>query len=134
MALAAILPSALNPNWLIGAGALAVMGLVVPRCYLLTAVAFGFAWSALSLDLRTSKWIPASWEGQDLNVSGWVVGLPRIDERSQRFEFQADWIDREDIRHGHPRLLLSWYGKERIQPGQKWHFTVRLNRPRGPGE
>ena len=77
--------------------------------------------------------LPAELQGQDLLVSGTVIGLVDRDERRSRFSFA---IDSRDKRQGQPDLrllLLSWYDSQadNLVSGHRCNFIVRLRRPRG---
>jgi len=105
---------------------------------LLAGVLLGMSWGVYYGAERTAQWIPKAWEGEDIHVSGVVVSLPRVSELSQRFEFQvAEVLNCAQLNSNQTgceidgRLILSWYQKDIVRPGEKWHFKVRLNRPHG---
>jgi competence protein ComEC len=101
-------------------------------------LALGMSWGIYYGCERTAQWIPGAWEGLDISVSGVVVSLPRVNELSQRFELRVEEVMNCAELDPSPagcdiegRLILSWYQKEVVRPGEKWLFKVRLNRPHG---
>jgi competence protein ComEC len=86
-------------------------------------------------------------EGSDIEVTGTVASLPRRSAQGERFDFlveTARWRD-EPVRLP-SRLQLSWYGgvdaageggwsisarSPGLRAGERWRFTVRLQRPHG---
>ena len=108
---------------------------------LLTALALAiaaFATTDLRATARLAHTLPAALEGQDLAVTGRVVGLPQETLTATRFMFE---VDQAPVGVP-PRLSLSWFrgadgdallrGPPRtLAPGQRWSFTVRLKRPHG---
>lgn len=70
-----------------------------------------------------------------LEIAGEVVSLVRttsirVDLERQRFEFVPDGPLPDEC--GQPRrLLLSYYGEQALQAGQRWRFSVTLRRPWG---
>lgn len=107
---------------------LAVWGLflrgarVVSAAWLAAVIAGFHAASAQSgeLDARLA--------GEDLEVVGIVSGLPRENPVLVRFPFRVEQCSGcENLRN----LNLSWYRDVRLRPGERWHLTVRLRRPRG---
>ena len=79
--------------------------------------------------------LPEPCVGEALTVEGVVSSLPRHSEifgdtPRQRFEFSISRIS--PLRcDGPERVLLSYYGEQRLVPGQKWRFRARLKRPWG---
>ena len=65
--------------------------------------------------------------GQGISVLGTVAEFPKQTEDSTRFEFEPH--NRPDLPR---RIRLGWYAADLApKPGEKWHFEVRLQRPRG---
>ncbi len=92
---------------------------------------------------RLADALPASLEGQDIEVSGVVASLPQVGSNGVAFSFEVDaahWRG-EPVRL--PSLLaLAWYSGFRddtpmsgpqteLRAGQAWRFTVRLRKPHG---
>lgn len=102
------------------------------------AVALGMSWGLYYATEGVAQWIPKAWEGEDISIRGVVASLPRINEVSQRFEFRVDEVlNCPGLESNRPdceidgRLILSWYQKDIVRPGERWQFNVRLNRPHG---
>ncbi len=101
------------------------------------AAGLGFVWAAGFAHWRMADELPQALEGQDIEVSGVVAGLPQELERGLRFTF-----DVEQALPGVPqRISLAWYrGRDQdadeslmvpARAGERWRFTVRLKRPHG---
>jgi competence protein ComEC len=105
-------------------------------CFALAVAAF--AATDLRAGARLAEALPSALEGQDLAITGRIVGLPQETLTATRFAFAV-----EQAPPGVPqRLSLSWFrgpdgdallrGPPRtLEPGQRWAFTVRLKRPQG---
>lgn len=118
----------------------------------LAAALLGFVWAGWRAQVRLADELPVAWEVRDIQLVGVIAGLPQRFERGERFVF--------DIESASPvaapeaadaagfkvsgRLMLSWYHSwddlenegeavdaRAVQPGERWHFTVRLKRPHG---
>lgn len=88
----------------------------------------GLYWHIAWAESRLAKILPIELEGRDLSVEGVVASLPERGAIAQQFQFailHSEW-------GFHPRrVTLNYYGEAVIAPGQRWQFTVRLNRPHG---
>ncbi len=77
-------------------------------------------------------------EGRDLRIVGIVETLPYRFDQGVRFDFHVERTLDAGVRVP-PHVALSWYaglhGARQtvgdVQPGQRWQFTVRLQRPHG---
>jgi competence protein ComEC len=95
------------------------------------AFAVGIAWASLAGAWAMSQRLPIALEGIEVEVQGRVLGLPRRDEDSQRFDFR--------IESGAPPALLGrrvrvgWYGQgaPEVEAGSRWQLQLRCRRPRG---
>lgn len=105
------------------------------------AVGFGAAgWRAQE---RLALALPASLEGQDIELVGLVATLPQRTSDGLRFRFEV-----ESARSGGgsvqvpPLIALGWYSdfreeatltrpQQELRAGQRWRFTVRLRQPHG---
>ena len=144
MALVALLPElpslpsllfpALLPVLLLGAWRAQRIGA------LLLAMLCGLVWSLWFAQNRLHALLPPSLEARDFWVTGLVTGLPQQGARAQQVSFQVerscfDLLPSDcppDNRVFRKRLiLLNYYGEERLAPGQRWFWRVRLNAPRG---
>ncbi|HIF18768.1 MAG TPA: DNA internalization-related competence protein ComEC/Rec2 [Cycloclasticus sp.] len=93
----------------------------------------GFVWAAgYSLSVQHSQ-LPSSLEGQEVMVTGQVVGLPIKEARSIRFLLRLDSMVSEASEQTFPRYMrLNWYGRGKyLRSGEKWQFLVKLKRPHG---
>jgi competence protein ComEC len=89
----------------------------------------------VAADAALSKRIDPSQEGRDFVVVGRVASMPLVDERSTRFVFDVDdCLDGAvDCPRG-ARIRLGWQSFDerskpmRVEPGERWRFTVRLKR------
>jgi competence protein ComEC len=105
-------------------------------------LAAGLLWAAWRADVRLADALPHNWEGRDVDVTGIVAGLPEATATGLRFVFEPDAVltpgavlpgriqlARRDIAFGtnHP---LPHAGTP-VAPGERWRFTVRLQRPHG---
>ena len=100
--------------------------------------------AGLSLGLLVGCWhgqellgrrLPADCVGETVTVEGVISSLPRLGEvfdgrPRQRFEFTVSRIV-PDRCAGPWRVLLSYYGEQRMVPGERWRFSARLKRPLG---
>lgn len=132
--------------------ALALVLLLVPRrrvwvrgvLLLACGSLIGFGYAAWRAEVRMAEALPAAWEARDAEVSGVIAGLPQLSEKGARFLFAVEhWSPQvqPDRAHSLPSLVsLVWYAEgddeEALRPpalraGERWHFTVRLKRPRG---
>src|SRR5687768_15971086 len=92
------------------------------------ALASGIAWAWSHAADRLSSGLPASLEGIDVVVRGYVGSLPEDSNGDLRFLF--DLIDRGP---GIPkRVQITWYkASNPLAVGERWQFTVRLKRRNG---
>lgn len=100
----------------------------------LAAACIGFGYAAWRAETRLAVSLPTGWEGRDLEVSGAIRGLPTHDENGARFLFDVDSVA-TPIAHFPRTLQLSWIDQNgpppTLEPGARWHLTVRLKRPHG---
>ncbi|HIG79276.1 MAG TPA: DNA internalization-related competence protein ComEC/Rec2, partial [Cycloclasticus sp.] len=107
--------------------------LVFKRAAMLSFFIFGFVWAAAyALSVQQSQ-LAVSLEGQEVWVTGKVVGLPVKEARSIRFLLQLDSLASKLNDQAYPRIIrLSWYGRGKVvRSGEKWRFLVKLKRPHG---
>lgn len=78
--------------------------------------------------------LAAEVQGQDVLLQGVVVGLPQATAQGQRWQVaveQGQWPDGRAL-HLPARVVLHSYTPEvQVLPGQRWRWTVRLQRPHG---
>ncbi|MGR8951203.1 MAG: DNA internalization-related competence protein ComEC/Rec2 [Gammaproteobacteria bacterium] len=88
----------------------------------------GVLWTILFASVRLHGRLPEPLEGLDLRVSGRIVSVPDVQEKSIRFDFAVTEADFQIP----SKLRLTWYHPDRpIKAGQTWTFTVKLKRPHG---
>lgn len=123
------LPNALWP--FLAALILAGIALRVARSGLLAfavAAAFGFGYATMVGKEAYADRLPATLEGEDIEISGRVASLPIRDARSLRFDLRLD--DQEPALPR--RIRLSWYDSEAlVEPGDCVRLVAKLKRPRG---
>jgi len=100
-----------------------------------SGAATGLAVALLQVHLLLQARLPQDCEGQPVALRGVVTSLPRTsllweDTVRQRFEFEPLQVRPVRCR-GPRRLLLSYYGPQRLVPGQQWAFDAVLYRPWG---
>jgi len=105
--------------------------------------AIGFASTSLRAARQLQDGLPAALEGQDIDVTGVVAELPRVDLTGTRFVFATEAATLRGAPVRIPqRLSLGWYRgadddalfsgpQEELRAGQRWRFTVRLRQPHG---
>lgn len=144
MALVALLPvlPPLPPAVLLG-----IMIVLLPGLWwaqraagLVLAFLVGLLWSLCFAQWRLDSLLPPSLEGRDFWVAGLVTGLPQAGSRAQQIHFHVERscfdllpadcpADNQVFRNR--LILLNYYGTERLAPGQRWFWRVRLAAPRG---
>ena len=114
-----------------------VLALLSSRRRWLGYVLLGAAWTIWRADLALSARLPAGFEGEDIVVTGAVLGLPYAQDDATRFDLAVATAENG----GQPvavsgTLRLHWYASEKtvvpdIEPCSRWRLHVRLKRPRG---
>lgn len=98
------------------------------------AFAAGFALAVTAADARLSPGLAPTLAGADLRIEGRVTGLPRHDERRDRFRLAVEraWLDGRPVTVPET-VRLGWYDPQRprVAAGDRWRLTVRLKAPRG---
>lgn len=100
-----------------------------------TGCLLGFAVGAVYGHSHVKQQLPASCVKQPLTVEGRIVSLPEsapspFGGLRTRFHFELTKSLPQHCGHAR-RLQLSYYGNEKILPGQHWSFNVRLKQARG---
>ncbi len=126
--------SALPPRWI--EAALGVAGLCVAgvrgRWRWLGLALLGAAWTMLRADVALSQRLPHALEGADVVVTGAIVGLPRVQDDSTRFDFAVDTSAQAGAAMALSGVLrLSWQHAAEVPPCSHWRLHLRLKRPRG---
>lgn len=107
--------------WIALAVAFAAAG--AARIVWLCALLAGFGWAWANAANRLSHDLPGALEGEDIEVVGYIAGLPELTQGDVQFT-----LDVEEAPDGAPpRIRLSWYqAPTPPQPGELWRLTVRL--------
>jgi competence protein ComEC len=98
----------------------------------------GYTWAAMLAHQALAHELPGADEGRDITIIGTVESLPYRFEQGLRFNLRVERIDTPGASVP-PRITLSWYADRRgeakppesVNPGERWRFTVRLQRPHG---
>ncbi|MDC0088390.1 DNA internalization-related competence protein ComEC/Rec2 [Porticoccaceae bacterium] len=106
----------------------------LPRLRGLLFLCAGMLWGIFSAQQLLRNTLPEAVNGDEFLISGHIVGLVENNSLRSRFSFNIDSIQAQrdssyQVTAG--RVLLSWYGKDGLEAGQRWQFVVRLRRPRG---
>lgn len=100
----------------------------------IAAICVGFGYAAWRAETRLEVALPSAWEGRDIEVVGSIKGLPTRDDKGARFLFQIESVDAPIAAFPHV-IQLSWIAEGApppvLEPGARWHLTVRLKRPHG---
>ncbi|HEU6456775.1 MAG TPA: ComEC/Rec2 family competence protein, partial [Roseateles sp.] len=94
-------------------------------------------WGSWRAELRLADALPVALEGEDIQLSGTIAGMPQKVERGWRFDFAVD--QPASVPH---LISLAWYeagslrdtpdlGVPPLHAGDRWQLTVRLRRPHG---
>ncbi|MBT8420685.1 MAG: DNA internalization-related competence protein ComEC/Rec2 [Gammaproteobacteria bacterium] len=93
----------------------------------------GFVWALFRAEIGLANILPMTLESQDLVLDGIVASIPI--QTGRKTGFLLDVVEIKNPRTGWgdgQRIRLNWYGSPpQLLPGEKWHLTVRLKRPRG---
>lgn len=108
------------------------------RWRLFAPALLGFGLAGLHMASTLMQQLPVEMEGNEVALTGQVVGLPEIEARRTRFRLRLDADSPVSLRG---RLVqLSWYddyGSDRPGPrlalraGERWHLRAKLRAPRG---
>jgi competence protein ComEC len=95
------------------------------------ACLLGYCWAALIAQAALAESLAAADEGRDVQVVGVVDNLPFDFGQGQRFNFRIERVVAPVVALP-SRVALSWYSDvDKVQPGERWQLTVRLQRPHG---
>ncbi|WP_321794533.1 DNA internalization-related competence protein ComEC/Rec2 [Caballeronia sp. J97] len=110
------------------------LGTMTPRVriasFALAACALGFAYAAMRADVRLREQLPVEYEQRDIELTGFVRGLPEQQDDGARFLFEVETND-AGLRD-FPRIVrLLWMSGVRaeLRAGERWTLTARLKRP-----
>ncbi|HEX7558024.1 MAG TPA: ComEC/Rec2 family competence protein, partial [Usitatibacter sp.] len=107
----------------------------------------GYGIAASRAESLLAHALPRAWEGEEIDLTGVVAGLPQLTESGTRFPFDVESVQTRRVAAGvaltvPPTLALTWYAQRArgdedavapppIVSGQRWRVVVRLKRPRG---
>lgn len=109
------------------------------RCPLVPLLWLGLAYGCLYASWGLNHMLPLALEGEDLRVSGYVVGLPEQQINRCRFQLRVDQFQAADaglvelpmLRYTPRKIQLSWYQCADLpQTGDHLQLVVRLKQPR----
>jgi competence protein ComEC len=108
---------------------LAFYGLRFKRALPLCAFGLGFMFTMLNGEMNLRDRLPEHLIGNELVVTGNVIGLPSVRDGISQFRFEVD-----DIEDCHScwqgRVAISWYRSEvEVRPGDRFRLKVKLSHP-----
>ncbi|SAK91525.1 DNA internalization-related competence protein ComEC/Rec2 [Caballeronia glebae] len=112
----------------------ATLGAMQPRAriasFAVAACALGFAYSAMRADVRLREQLPVEYEQRDIELTGFVRGLPeqRADGTRFVFEVEANAARLHDFPCLVRLLWMSGDGAARLRAGERWTLSARLKR------
>lgn len=119
-----------DPLLLIGVP-LAFCGLIHRNARIVCAGYLGVVLAGMNAaNIQASK-LPEDLEGDNLVVEGTVSTLPQPRDKLTRFHVDVTRFPDCVRCRGVKRISLSWYDDVEVRPGERWRFTVKLDRPRG---
>ncbi len=104
-----------------------------PAYRLAYLVMLGFLWSLTYAWMTKPVALPAKMLGQDLQVSGYIIQIPKPRPGSSSFLFRADTLSHAGNQfHDSWLFRLSWYENPPVlTSGDRWQLTVRLKQAHG---
>ncbi|WP_028216893.1 DNA internalization-related competence protein ComEC/Rec2 [Paraburkholderia oxyphila] len=98
----------------------------------------GFGYAAVRAERLLAVALPAAWQARDIDVTGHISRVLARDANKASFLFAVEtWSARASGSRLPQRIQLTWVARDaplpRIEPGARWHLTVRLKRPHGEG-
>lgn len=127
------------PGWYLPLSLLVLASLVTARCPHLARFCLGLALgSSVAIyhgEQLLGHRLPGDCVLETVMVTGDIASLPRSTRMPdqglrQRFEFRPQVVVPPRCA-GPRRLLLSYYGPQRLVPGERWRFEARLKKPWG---
>lgn len=120
----------------------ATCGAMQPRAriagFAIAACALGFGYAAMRAEVRLREQLPVAYEQRDIELKGFVRGLPQAQADGVRFLFEVE-ANGAGVRN-FPRIVrLLWMPAERanasappkLLAGQRWTLSARLKRAHG---
>jgi competence protein ComEC len=121
----------------------AMMVCSIPLCHSLWAASklrliffllVGISLGLISGHLLIKDSLPRAFDGEDILLTGTIVGLVDSNAKRSRFSFRVDSaraVADSSQEIALKKILISWYGKSDLKPGQRWQLLARLRQPRG---
>jgi len=106
----------------------------VPKLRLFLCLLIGLSWGIFSAHLLIKDSLPATFDGEDILLSGTIVGLVDTNAKRSRFSFRVDLarpVADSSQEIALKKILISWYSKKDLRSGERWQFVARLRQPRG---
>ncbi|MDR5854872.1 ComEC/Rec2 family competence protein [Caballeronia sp. LZ062] len=97
--------------------------------FAVAAAAIGFAYAAVRAEMRLQQHLPVEFEQRDIELSGFVRGLPEPQDEGTRFLFE---VESNGARlRDFPRIVRLLWAQDApgLVAGQRWALTARLKRP-----
>lgn len=118
---------------LIGCSVLTMAMLYVAKTRLIGFFLFGLLapfWSLYSLNQQS---LDPQLESRIVSLQGTVASIPKVNQRSQSFEFLVDELAVDNqVWRSPKRIRLTWYQTDiTLMPGQVWSLQAKLKRPYG---
>ncbi|SAK71193.1 DNA internalization-related competence protein ComEC/Rec2 [Caballeronia temeraria] len=112
-----------------------MLGAMQPRVriasFAMAACALGFAYASIRADVRLREQLPSEYEQRDIELTGFVRGLPEQQADGTRFLFEVEANGAK--LHEFPRVVrLLWMSGDHVpdlHAGERWTLTARLKRP-----
>ena len=103
------------------------------RTRVLGCLLCGCLWALARASFALIPPLPVELEGETATIVGVVANIPVGTTTYRKFEFEIEELRSFKQRWTSlGRVQLTWYGRARqLQPGERWHFAVRLRRPYG---
>ncbi|MBT4518368.1 MAG: DNA internalization-related competence protein ComEC/Rec2 [Halieaceae bacterium] len=126
---------AVPPLLLLAIGAVALLAHRSQCVLLYSGAMIGLGYGLFTGQAMLDRRLGADCERLPSLVEGSISSLPLVsrvgkDRSRQRFEFSLERIQPQRCA-GPQRLLLSYYGEQTLQPGERWRFQVILKKPWG---
>ena len=101
---------------------------IIPRYLIILSFILGLIFSCIHQYLIAPKNMPDTAVLPKAQVSGRIVSIPSQTPNKTQFVFAIDQLNHQPA---HALVLLNWYNNILpVQAGQKWHFNVKLKKPR----
>ncbi len=95
---------------------------------------FGVLWTTLYALWVLSAELDDKLEGQEVQVIGHIIGLPKLTDRYAQFNFDVETLSFQGAQYPSPkRIRLRWYANNppSLSSGEHWQFLVKLKKPHG---